>query len=90
MPWQDRIRMVKRTRLIQVRLLNGRTFISRCKRSMHVAIMPNIELNKKYKRRPALKNKCWWRPAVQQQGRGLGSIPKFTIKNCEKSTAEKT
>ena len=47
--------MVKRARPIQVRLLKGRTFISRYKRSTHVAILLNIELNRQYKQRPVPK-----------------------------------
>ena len=91
MPLRDRIIMVKTTRPIQVRLPNGRTCISRYKRSRSVAIPPNIELSRPYKQRPALKNKRQRRPAVQQQGQGVGSILKFaTTKKSKKSTAEKT
>ena len=74
---QDRIILVKRARPIQARLPNSRTFISRYKRSTRGAIPLNIKLNRPYKQRPALKNKYRRRAAVQQQGRGLGSILKF-------------
>ena len=77
MPLRDRIIMVKRTRPIQVRLPNGRTCISRYKRSRSVAIPPNIELSRPYKQRPTLKNKRHRRPTAQQQGQGLSSILKF-------------
>ena len=77
---QDRIIMVKRTRPIQVRLPNGRTFISRSKKSTCVAVTPNIELNKSYKQRPASKIKPQQCLAAQQQGLGLGSILKFEKK----------
>ena len=89
MPPQDRIIMVKKMRPIQVRLSSGRTFILRCKISTHVAIPPNMEINRRYKQRPAPKNKCQRRPAAQQQGQGLRSILKFG-KNCKKSTGDKT
>ena len=55
MPLRDRIIMVKRTRPIQARLPNRRTFISRYKISMRVTIPPNIELNRPFKQRPAPK-----------------------------------
>ena len=72
--------MVKRTRPIQVRLPDGRTFILRYKKSMYVEVTPNIELNKSYKQRPASRNKHQQCLAAQQQGRGLGSILKFEKK----------
>ena len=90
MPPRDRIIMIKRTRPIQVRLPNGRTFISRCKRPKHASIPPNIELNRPYKQRQVPKDKCRRRPAVQQQERGLGSILKFAKKNYKKFASEKT
>ena len=80
MPSKDIIIMVKRTRPIQVRLPNGRIFLSRYKRSTHVAIPPNIELNRLYEQRPTPENKRRRHPAVQQQGRGLSSILK--LGNC--------
>ena len=72
--------MVKRTRPIQARLPNKRTFISRYKISIRVAIPPNIELNRSFKQRPVPKSKRQRSPAAQQQGQGLGSILKF-VKN---------
>ena len=72
--------MIKRTRPIQVRLSNGRTFISRYKRSKHASIPPNIKLNRPYKQRQVPKDKFRRPPAVQQQERGLGSILKFAKK----------
>ena len=89
MPPRDRIMMVKRVRPIQVRLSNGRTFISRYKRSTRVAILPNIELNRPYKQKPAPKNKRQRRPAVHQQGRSLGSILKFVKKVVKNSLVKK-
>ena len=71
-----RIIMVERARPIQVRLLKGRTYISRYKRSTRIAILLNIELNRQYKQRPVPK-KHQQHPAMQQQGQGLGSILKF-------------
>ena len=57
MPLRDGIIIVKRTRPIQVRLPNGRIFISRYKRSTHVVIPPNIGLNRPCKQRLVPKNK---------------------------------
>ena len=48
---------------------------------MHVAIPPNMELNRPYKQRPVPKNKRQRCQAVQQQWQGLGSILKFEKKN---------
>ena len=89
MPPRDRIIMIKRVRPIQVRLPNGRTFISRCKRPKHASIPPNIELNRPYKQRQVPKDKCRQRPAVQQQERGLGSILKFAKKIIKNSLVKK-
>ena len=72
--------MVKRTRSIEVRLPNRRTFILRYKRSKCVVIPSNIEVNRPYKQRPAPKNKRWRHPAAQPQRQGLGSILKFVKK----------
>ena len=77
--------MIKRARPIQVRLPNGRTFISRCKRPKHASIPPN----RPYKQRQVPKDKCRRRPAVQQQERGLGSILKFAKKIIKNSLVKK-
>ena len=89
MPLQDRIIMVKRARPILVRLPNGRTFISRYKRSTGPAMPPDIEVNRPCKQRPVPKKKRQQYSAAQQQGRSLGSILKFEKKKCEKSASEK-
>ena len=74
---RDRIIMVKRERPIQVRLPNGRTYISRYNRLMFGAILLNVELNRPFKQRPAPKSKGRHHQAVQQQGWGLASILKI-------------
>ena len=65
---QDRIIMVKRERPIQVRLPNGRTFISRYKRSTPIAIPSHVELNRPHKQRSGPKKKPWQHPAAQYLG----------------------
>ena len=90
MPPRDRIVMVKRMRPIQVRLPNGKTFISRYKRSKCVAILPNIELNRRYKQRPALKTNI----GDVQQRRSRGQVLVISLnlqekKSCKKSASEK-
>ena len=68
---RDRIAMVKRARPIQLRSPNGRTFISRYKRSTCSAIPPNIELNRPNKQRPVRKNRRRRRQQCSSRGEVL-------------------
>ena len=81
--------MVKRARPILVRLPNGRTFISRYKRSTGSVMPPDIEVNRPCKRRPVPKKKHQQYSAAQQQGRSLVSILKFEKKNAKNLLVKK-
>ena len=83
MPPQDRIIMVKRMRPIQVRLSSGRTFILRCKISTRVAVPPNIELNRRYKQRPAPKTNV--RDVQQRSSRGKVSEVSLNLEKIVKN-----